>query len=232
MRKAVRSRPDPGLLAAERPVPARGAWTLPLLAHGPTRAVGGDGDDDGGTVAWIAAGTAFQVRAFVPSPAGRGYLMLEAAAGQATLASHEPDEAAVLDVLARRHGRPAVEQVLCGDGVQAMYRAVCELRGERARRIGLASLIAHACAARDPNCSRALAMFCGLLGDVAGHVALTLGAGGGVVIAGEIVDMLGDWFPRSPFRRRFEARGRCRDTLRAIPTVVAGRAAQPRPATG
>jgi glucokinase len=71
-------------------------------------------------------------------------------------------------------------------------------------------------------------MFCGLLGDLAGQVALTLGAGGGVVIAGEIVDALGDWFARSPFRRRFEARGRYRDTLRAIPTVVAGRAAQPR----
>jgi glucokinase len=169
------------------------------------------------------------VRAFVPSPAGRGYLMLQGAAGQATLASAEPDETAVLDRLARRHGQLAVEQVLCGDGVQAMYRAICQLRGEKARRIGLERIVAHACAARDPHCSRALAMFCGLLGDFAGQVALTLGAGAGVVIAGEIVDALGDGFARSPFRRRFEARGRYRDTLRAIPTVVAGKAAQPRP---
>jgi len=226
MRKAVHSRPEPPVSA--RPVAPRGAWTLPLLAHGPTRAVGGDGDDGGGTVAWIAAGAALDVRGFVPSPLGRGWLLLQGAAGQATLASHEPDEAAVLDALARRHGQLAVEQVLCGDGVQEMYRAICQLRGERARRIGLKQLLAHACAARDPDCSRALAMFCGLLGDLAGHVALTLGAGGGVVVAGEIVDALGDWFARSPFRRRFEARGRYRDTLRAIPTVVTGRGAVPR----
>ncbi|HEY8975206.1 MAG TPA: glucokinase, partial [Burkholderiaceae bacterium] len=116
----------------------------------------------------------------------------------------------------------------CGDGVQEMYRAICALRGEKARRIGLKPLLGHACTARDPHCSRALAMFCGLLGDFAGHVALTLGADGGVVVAGEIVDALGHWFTRSPFRRRFEARGRYRETLRAIPTVVAGRGAQPR----
>ena len=227
MRKGERPLPEPGAPAIVRAEPGRGAWALPLLAHGPTRAVGGD--DDGGTVAWIAAGATLDVRAFVPSPAGRGYLMLEGAAGQATLASNEPDEAAVLDLLARRHGQLAAEQVLCGDGVQEMYRAICQLRGAKARRIGLQSLLAHACAARDPHCSRALAMFCGLLGDFAGHVALTLGAGGGVVIAGEVVDALGDGFARSPFRRRFEARGRYRDTLRAIPTVVAGRAARPRP---
>ena len=226
MRRAVRSRPD--IAVAVRPVAPRGAWTLPLLAHGPTRAVGGDGADDGGTVAWIAVGATLDVRAFVPSPIGRGWLLLEGAAGQATLASHEPEEAAVLDVLARRHGQLAVEQVLCGDGMQEMYRAICALRGEKARRIGLKPLLGHACAARDPHCSRALAMFCGLLGDFAGHVALTLGADGGVVVAGEIVDALGHWFTRSPFRRRFEARGRYRETLRAIPTVVAGRGAQPR----
>ena len=52
MRKAVHSPPE--LPVAARAVAPRGAWTLPLLAHGPTRAVGGDGDDDVGTVAWIA----------------------------------------------------------------------------------------------------------------------------------------------------------------------------------
>jgi len=226
MRKAVRSRPE--IAVAGRPVAPGAAWRLPLLAHGPTRAVGGDGAHDGGAVAWISAGATLDVRAFVPSPPGRGWLLLEGAAGQATLASHEPDEAAVLDVLARCHGQLAVEQVLCGDGVQQMYRAICALRGQKARRLGLKPLLAQACAARDPHCSRALAMFCGLLGDFAGHVALTLGASGGVVVAGEIVEALGDWFGRSPFRRRFEARGRYRETLRAIPTVVAGRGARPR----
>jgi glucokinase len=225
MRRAVRSLRDAEAAAARCAPMARGTWTLPLLAHGPTRAVGGDG---GGSVAWIALGARLEVCGFVPSPVGRGHVRLESAAGRAAPGSAEPDEAAVLDALARRHGRLAVEQLLCGDGVLEIYRAVCQLRGEKVRRIGLGQLLAQARAARDAQCSRALTMSCGLLGDLAGRVALTLGADGGVVITGEIVTALGDWFARSPFRRRFEASGGHRDTLRAVPTVVASPGAQPR----
>jgi len=205
----------------------RGPWTLPALSAAHSRTVGGGVADPGGAVVWITAGARLEVRGFVPAPSGDGHLLLEGVAGQATLASFEPDEAAVLDVLARRHGPLAAEQVLCGDGIAAMYRAICLLRGTTPRRIDAARIIAGAAAARDPQCSRALAMFCGLLGDLAGQVALTLGSRGGVVIAGEVATSLGDWFVRSPFRRRFESRGRSRDTLRAIPTVVASAAVTP-----
>jgi glucokinase len=191
---------------------------LPGLSTKVSRAIGGGTPQADGTVVWITAGARLEIAGFVPAPGG--HLRLEGVAGQATLASCEPDEASVLDVLARRHGQLAVEQVLCGDGVREMYRAICLLRGEKARRFGTAQIVAHAAAARDPQCSRALAMFCGLLGDLAGQVALTLGAHGGVVLAGDLVTSLGDWFARSPFRRRFESRGRYQETLRAIPTRV------------
>ncbi len=206
----------------------RGPWKLPFLAAGASNAVGGGLAEAGGTVVWITAGARLEVSGFVPAPSGAGHLLLEGVAGQATLASSEPDEAAVLDVLVRRLGQLAVEQVLCDDGVLQMYRAICLLRGVKARRIDVPRIVAYAAAARDPQCSRALSMFCGLLGDLAGHVALTLGARGGVLIAGDIVTSLGDWFARSAFRRRFESRGRYRDTLRAIPTRVVGAAVAPR----
>jgi glucokinase len=201
--------------------PVRGPWTLPAWSTAATRAVGGGVAEVGGTVVWIGAGERLEVAGFVSAPGGAGHLLLECLVCEATLASLEPDEAAVLAVLARRHGQLAVEQVLCGDGVQEMYRAICQLRGDRARRLGLKQIVAHAVSARDPHCSRALTMFCGLLGDLAGHAALTLGARGGVAIDG-IAGSLGDWFARSSFRRRFESRGRYGDTLRAIPTVVVG----------
>jgi len=134
----------------------------------------------------------------------------------------------VLDVLARRHGQLAVEQVLCEDGLLQMYHAICELRGTKARRLGAARLVAQAAQARDPHCSRAVAMFCGLLGDLAGQAALTLGARGGVVLAGGVAAALGHGFARSAFRRRFEASGRYLDTLRAIPTTVVPESVSPR----
>jgi glucokinase len=47
-----------------------------------------------------------------------------------------------------------------------------------------------------------------------------LGARGGVYIAGGIVPKLGRRFVESEFRGRFEAKGRFRSYLAAIPTFV------------
>ncbi len=63
-------------------------------------------------------------------------------------------------------------------------------------------------------------MFCAMLGTLAGNLALTLGARGGIYIAGGIVPKLGAIFAESEFRTRFEAKGRFRDYLAAIPTYV------------
>ena len=63
-------------------------------------------------------------------------------------------------------------------------------------------------------------MFFRLLGTVASNAALTLGAAGGVYIAGGIVPRHLAAFLRSGFRERFEAKGRYRGYLTAIPTFV------------
>ena len=51
-------------------------------------------------------------------------------------------------------------------------------------------------------------------------LALSLGAQGGVYIAGGIVPRLGARFAESGFRARFEAKGRLSAYLAAIPTYV------------
>ena len=56
-----------------------------------------------------------------------------------------------------------------------------------------------------------------LLGVVAGNLALTVGARGGVYIGGGLVARFGDWIHRSEFRRRFEAKGRRQAYLASIP---------------
>jgi glucokinase len=63
-------------------------------------------------------------------------------------------------------------------------------------------------------------MFCAMLGTVAGNLALTLGARGGVYIGGGIVPRLGERFASSSFRERFEAKGRFETYLATIPTFV------------
>jgi glucokinase len=72
----------------------------------------------------------------------------------------------------------------------------------------------------DKLCVEAVEIFCAMLGTVAGNLALTLGARGGVYIGGGIVPKLGDYFARSPFRARFESKGRFSTYLAPIPAYV------------
>ena len=59
-----------------------------------------------------------------------------------------------------------------------------------------------------------------MLGTVAADIALILGARGGLYIGGGVVPRLGEFFDRSPFRARFEQKGRFSDYLARIPTFV------------
>jgi glucokinase len=71
-----------------------------------------------------------------------------------------------------------------------------------------------------PVCRAALDMFCAMLGDVAGNLALTFGARGGVYIAGGIVPRLNEELVRSAFRTRFDGKGRMRAYVEPIPVNV------------
>ncbi|HSR72170.1 MAG TPA: glucokinase, partial [Kiloniellales bacterium] len=66
----------------------------------------------------------------------------------------------------------------------------------------------------------ALETFCAMLGGFAGNLALSLGARGGVFIAGGIVPRFPEFLAASRFRARFEDKGRMADYLTRIPTAL------------
>jgi glucokinase len=72
----------------------------------------------------------------------------------------------------------------------------------------------------DIDCTHAARLFAGFLGNVAGNLALTLGARGGVYVGGGIVPRLGAAFDDRLFRQRFEGKGRFSSYLEPIPTWV------------
>ena len=65
-----------------------------------------------------------------------------------------------------------------------------------------------------------LDIFCAMLGTVSADVALTLGARGGVYLCGGIIPRFIDYFKTSPFRVRFEDKGRFSSYLASIPVFV------------
>ena len=62
-----------------------------------------------------------------------------------------------------------------------------------------------------------------MLGTVAADLALTLGAQGGIYLAGGILPAIKELFAASGFRTRFEAKGRFADYLAAVPTYIVTR---------
>jgi glucokinase len=154
------------------------------------------------------------------APSARGWLPLPGEGGHATMAAANGRESAVLDRMRARYDHVSAERVLSGPGLIDLYNTLAEIDGVPAISYTAAQITNPGVGQADPYCREAVDMFCTMLGTVAGNLALTLGARGGVYIAGGIVPKLGAAFAASPFRERFEQKGRLRPYLAKIPTYV------------
>jgi len=129
-------------------------------------------------------------------------------------------ETMVLDRMRERFDHVSAERVLSGPGLVHLYETLAEIDGVPAASYSPAQIVDPHTREREPHCREAVDMFCAMLGTIAGNLALTLGARGGVYIAGGIVPRLGADFAASRFRHCFEDKGRMRAMLADIPTYV------------
>jgi glucokinase len=166
----------------------------------------------------LGPGTGLGVGGLIP--AASGWIPLAGEGGHATLPPASARESAVLDRMRQRFGHVSAERALSGPGLVTLYQTLAELAGVPAAPWTPAQIADERTGRQDPLAHEALGMFCAMLGTVAGDLALTLGARGGVYLAGGIVPRLGARFAASAFRERFEAKGRFRSYLAAIPTYV------------
>jgi glucokinase len=112
------------------------------------------------------------------------------------------------------------ERLISGPGMEIIYRALALRNGVEAPARDAAAIVAGALEQNDPLCLEVLECFAGMLGGAAANLAVTLGAFGGIFIGGGIVPRMAEWFKTSPFRARFEAKGRFSSYLAQIPTYV------------
>ncbi|HAO34359.1 MAG TPA: glucokinase [Candidatus Competibacter sp.] len=194
------------------------ALALPRLGADERRAVGGGTAIAHAPIALIGAGTGLGVSGLVWS--GQNWLALETEGGHVTFAAADQREWAVSRILQQRFGHVSPERLLSGPGLVNLYSALAELEGWPAEPLAPADITDRGLTGACPHCLEVLELFCGALGTAAGNLAITLGARGGVYIGGGIVPRLGNFFDRSNFRGRFEAKGRFSDYLAAIPTWV------------
>lgn len=194
------------------------AWAVPHFASDDLLPLGGERGLASEPVALIAPGTGLGVACYVPG--GGGARVLASEGGHASLAAEDAEEQAVIDILHRHHGHVSAERVLSGSGLEGIHAALRELAGLPRVDLDASAVVAAAddgATAHGAVARRAVEMFTAVLGSVAGNLALTFGARGGVLIGGGIAPRLVAYLQRPAFRLRFESKGRLSAYLRPIP---------------
>ncbi|HEY1071933.1 glucokinase [Brevundimonas sp.] len=196
------------------------AWGAPIVPEDQLAVLGGpiEGRNDA-AIAVLGPGTGFGVSALARDSHGRE-IALPSEGGHACFAPGDAVEDEILRILRRRYDRVSIERLICGPGLLNMHRALAEIDGRETHVNDPAEITREALEDMNSPCGATLARFCAILGAVAGDVALTLGARGGVYIAGGIAPRILPFLKASPFRERFERKGRFQEYMQAIPTKV------------
>ncbi len=153
---------------------------------------------------------------------GKKYRAVPGEGGHVTMAAVNLREFSIFQQLLKdKYSHVSAERVCSGKGLANIYNALRALEKrddlpERAPEEISAAALKGNC----PVCKESLDLMLAFLGRVAGNLALTLGAHGGIYIAGGIVGQLGDYFDKSAFLAEFYAKGRFKDYLKAVPIRI------------
>jgi len=140
--------------------------------------------------------------------------------GHVDFAPTDGVEIKILEFLLTKYQHVSYEQLLSGLGLEQIYQALSHINGTKAENFSAKDISENAIEKNCTTCEQALNQFCKILGSFAGNLALTIASFGGVYIAGGIVPRFIQYFEKSEFRARFEAKGRFNDFNRSIPTFV------------
>jgi glucokinase len=186
------------------------AMALPHLKAEQRERIGGGAAQAGKPIGLIGPGTGLGVSGVVPC--GERWIPLAGEGGHVSFAPVTKQEMRILQALWEEFGHVSAERLLSGPGLELIHRALA------GQRLSAPEITSRALDGSSIACRETVEAFCAVLGSVAGNVALTLGATGGMYIAGGIVPRLGTLFTRSRFRERFEGKGRLGTYLARIPT--------------
>ncbi len=194
------------------------AWSLPHLSPEKLRQIGGRQPVIGAPLAALGPGTGLGMAVSIPYAAGN--LVLSSEGGHSTMAASSSREDAVIAHLRQRLGHVSAEHVLSGPGLENLHKALAALDDAMLPSRGAAEITRAGVEGTCATSRAAVDMFCAMLGTVAGNLALTLGARGGIFIGGGILRHMSEYFANSPFRARFEDKGRLRKYLEPIPAYL------------
>ena len=204
------------------------AFALTALNEEDYLAVGGGTRERGRNAVVLGPGTGLGVAGLVH--AADTWVPVPGEGGHVDLGPRSAEEARIwehLDAVPSLNGadgRVSAEQMLSGRGIINIYGAIERATGREGRlrneTCEPAAISAAAMDGSDAVSVATLDLFCRVLGRVAGDLALTFLAHGGVHIGGGITQKIAPFVQASAFRAAFEDKAPHTEILRSIATVI------------
>ena len=194
------------------------AYALPHLDQADREQLHAGHSDAAGKLATMGPGT------------GLGGATLEVVRGTPVACACEPGhmglapatalELEIMRLLLPLHGEVHAELLVSGPGLQRLYLALAEIRGNSVDQLTPAEISGRALQGQDELCVLTLDIFCALLGSVCGDFVLASGAYGGLYLAGGIIPRMIPFLRASSFVQRFQVKGAMGDQLAGVPLYV------------
>lgn len=170
----------------------------------------------------IGPGTGLGVGILLADGSG-GWVPVPGEGGHVTLAARTDREAAVIRQVRRQYRHVSAERLVSGPGLVCLHGALRSLAGSPVdgdQPDPSAEAVTRAAREGDPLAAEALQLFFLFLATTASNLAITLGAFGGVNLAGGIIPQLLPELRESEFLNRFNDKGRYRSYLSTMPVGV------------
>lgn len=188
------------------------AYALPALLPDECLQIGAGQTQAGAPKGVLGPGTGLGVATLLP--VGDDWLAVPGEGGHVTMGASDAHEADLIRAVRERFGHCSAERLISGPGLALVHEILHDEAELAPEEIG------RRMETGDTAAMESFDTCCKLLGTVAANLALTVGAFGGIYIAGGILPQHTERFAASGFRPRFEAKGRYGDYLKSIPTYL------------
>jgi len=175
-------------------------------------------DESGYTVGILGPGTGLGKAGLVKH--GGELVTLSGEAGHTGFAPETQVQLDILTMLRERFDRVSTEHIVSGPGIENIYWALARIHGDERPQLSAADIFARANENSESISSEAVQVFFEVLGQVAGDLAMSLGANDGIYIAGGIAQRYPELLANSRFRNGFESKGPHRSIMERIQTQL------------
>ena len=155
-------------------------------------------------VAVMGPGTGLGVSCILP---GKPPVIIPTEGGHTAFAPLTDVEIEILKYWQKKLGYVSAETLISGPGLYRLYTALCEISGEPIICVREDEVVAAAEANPKSIARKSVVLFCDILATFAGNTAFTMGAVGGVVLAGGVTRHVAPFIAESNFNNRFRQRG-------------------------